>query len=237
MSTIGSLNDIEGAMDGAIEVKQDGKIIFQKFNSYCDDIWCFPFYTLSFWLKYEELANQDILALGDLVKVTQTSSLPTDYLTIELNSTTEECFTSFFVPTEVWSHIIVTFNRGLTTLYLNGRVLATSLTCTQKTDMEDYSEVQLMAGGSGDVYFGLDDVRLLFDIQLHDTVRSYKEKTGMLIMLFLRENSLNVIKLLQGRSQNFQREGGITFVIFNYTHTCMLYCTLAQNSTRVLSAH
>ena len=96
LSTNGTLSDIEGVMDGAIGIKQDGKIIFQEFNSYCDNIWCFPFYTLSFWLKYEEVANQDILAFGDLVKVTQTSSSPTDYLSIELNSPTEECFTRFF---------------------------------------------------------------------------------------------------------------------------------------------
>lgn len=177
-STTGAINEAEGAMDGAVELTGDGKIIFQQFNSYCKNIWCYPFYTLSFWLKYEDVASQDIFAFGDLVKVTQTSSTPTDHLSIELNSPTQTCHINFFVPTEVWSHIIVAFNRDVITLYLDGRVFATNPACTQRA--EDHPDVNLVAGGSGDVHFALDDVRVLFDARpLYDTVRSYKKKTGM----------------------------------------------------------
>jgi hypothetical protein len=175
LSIIGTVNETDGVTDGAIELRKDGKIIFEQFNSYCKDTWCYPFYTLSFWLKYEEVANQDILAFGDLVKVTQKSSTPTDHLSIELNSPTQICHTSFFVPTEVWSHIIVTFIRDLITLYLDGRIVSTNLACTTKSDLADYPQVNLTAGGSGDVHFALNAVRVLFDVVHYDTLRSYQE--------------------------------------------------------------
>lgn len=178
----GKVNEIEGAMEGAVELKGDGQIFFQQFNSYCKDNWCFPLYTLSFWLKYEEVASQDILAFGDLVKVSQTSSTPTEHVSIEFNSPTQKCQTNLFVPTEVWSHILVTANRSFISLYLDGRLLADSANLQCTTVSEDYPEINFAAGGSGDVHFALDDVRVLFDVLTYDTVRFYKEKIGTFAM-------------------------------------------------------
>ena len=174
----GEVSEIEGVMEGAMELKGDGEIFFQQFNSYCKDSWCFPLYTLSFWLKYEEVASQDILAFGDLLKVSQTSSTPTDHVSIQFDSSTQNCETNFFVPTEVWSHILVTVNRGFISLYLDGRLLANSTNFQCTTVSADYPQINFAAGGSGDVNFALDDVRVLFDVLPNDTVRFYKEKIG-----------------------------------------------------------
>ena len=180
ISVTGDVKEIEGAIQGAAGLKGDGQIVFQQFKSYCRDSWCFPFFTLSFWLKYEEVASQNILAFGDLVRIVQTSSTPTDHVSIVFNSPTQNCKTDFFVPTEVWSHILVTVSHGFITLYLDGRLLAnsTNLQCTT-IDPRDYPEINFDAGGSGDVNFALDDVRVLFDVLLKDTVRFYKNKVGM----------------------------------------------------------
>ena len=181
MSVNGQVEETEGAMEGALEFTGASKIIFKEFNHYCNEFWCFLPYTLSFWLKYEDVTSQDILALGDFVRVTQTSSTPTDHVSIALSTSNKTCQTSFFVPTEVWSHIIIASKDESISIYLDGRLMesSTTLQCTLKSSYINEEKFDLVAGGSGDVNFNLDDVRLLFDVQLNDTLHYYKEKTGI----------------------------------------------------------
>lgn len=193
LSISGRTDETKGVIDGAIELNRDGKIIFQQFDSFCDDIWCFPSFTISFWLKYEEVVSQDIFAFGDLVKVAQNSGTPEEHISVELNSAARSCQTSFFVPSEVWSHIIVTFNYDFMNLYFDGQLLANSsnLQCTQRNELMDFPEVGLIAGGSGNVAFALDDLRVLFDVLPNETVRSYKTKTGMIALCLSGKTSKN----------------------------------------------
>ncbi|XP_028392900.1 uncharacterized protein LOC114517402 [Dendronephthya gigantea] len=187
-SVSGRVDKTEGAMDGAVRLKEDGKIIFRQFDNFCDDIWCFPYLTISFWLKYEEVVSQDILMFGDLVKVSQNSGTPEEHISFELNSAAQSCKASFFVPSGVWSHIIVTLVHDLMNLYFDGKLLNNSLhlQCTKRNELMDFPNINLVAGGSGNVDFALDDVRVLFDVLPNETVRWYKANTGIQQTIFIQ---------------------------------------------------
>ena len=175
------MEETDGVIDGAVELKGNGKIVFQEVKSICLNAYCFPFYTVSFWLKYEEMTAQNILTFGDLLKFTQNKVTPENYISMELKSKTYRCVKNFFVPAEVWSHIIVVLNRDAMSLYLDGHLVARNInmSCVTQSLSLNYPQVSLMAGGSGDVNFGLDDVRMLFDVVPSDLIKLYKEKTGI----------------------------------------------------------
>ena len=173
----------DGVLGNCTALRSDGKIEFRTISRRCFNQWCYPFYTLSFWLKYEEMSSQNIMSFGELVKITQTTTTPEQHLSVVVNTATWICSTLLFVPCEVWSHLIVSVKtwEDVILVYLDGNIVANSshFVCTNVADVQNYPVLPITAGGSGDVNFVLDDVRVVFDApQISKTVESYKNRTG-----------------------------------------------------------
>lgn len=188
--TVGKIyGDVQLQSDGVIEnctaLREDGKIEFQGVKETCDSAASsFPMYTLSFWLKYEEMNSQTIISVGELLNITQSANIPDkEHISVEANNARKKCLTSFFVPSQVWSHIIVSANtlKDKLFVYLDGRIVKNSsqFTCTDHSETQSYENASLVSGGNGDVDFALDDVRLLFDApEMSETIESFTQETG-----------------------------------------------------------
>ena len=187
-SNLGEISgDVQLESDGVLEnctaLRGDGKIEFREIKRRCYYNWCYPFYTLSFWVKYEEMDSQNIISFGELVKVTQTAQTPKEHLSVEVNTAYRKCATSFFVPSEVWSHVIVSVKswEHIILVYLDGNIVAdiSHFECTDHPEVQNYFTFPFTVGGNSDVNFALDDVRILFDApEMSKTVESYKNKAG-----------------------------------------------------------
>ena len=175
----------DGVFENCIALRGDAKIEFREINKLCDDKSGFTLYTLSFWFKYEEKSSQTIMSVGEFVNVTQSANAPDrEHISVQVNTAKKKCFTSFFVSSEVWSHIIVSVNelQGKMLVYLDGSIVANSsrFVCEEYAEFQIYKHASLVSGGNGDVDFVLDDVRLLFDVlEIPETVKIFKEKTGL----------------------------------------------------------
>lgn len=178
--------DVQLQSDGVIEnctvLRGNGRIEFREIKRRCNNKWCYPYHTLSFWLKYEEMDSQNIISFGELVKITQTAQTPKEHLSVEVKTAYWKCSTFFFVPSEVWAHVIVSVKawEGVVLVYLDGNIVANTsrFLCTDHA-VQNYKTNSLTAGDGGNVNFALDDVRLLFDArEISETVNSYKSRTG-----------------------------------------------------------
>ena len=187
--TVGQIyGDVQLQSDGVIEnctaLRGDGKIEFQDVEERCDNPSSFPLYTLSFWLKYKEMNSQTIISVGKFLNITQSANAPDkEHISVEASTTKKKCVTSFFVPSQVWSHIIVSVNALKKTLlvYLDGSIVKNSsnFVCTDHNEVQSYENASLVSGGNGDVDFTLDDVRLLFDApEMSETIKSFTQETG-----------------------------------------------------------
>ena len=178
---------IDGVVDEALELDRDGKLYFGQFASDCENIWCFPMYTISTWIKYYQQVNgQDILTFGELLKIYQDPTIgEKDHLSINVSSALRTCVMTVFVPSEVWSHISVSVNGNESiSVYVDGyNVTNANFECNSHSVMEDYPNAHFFAGGSGAVSFAVDDVRLLFDaLEIANTIRSYKLIPGTVFL-------------------------------------------------------
>ena len=173
----------DGAIENCTALRGDGKIELRTFERGCYYDWCFPFHTLSFWLKHKEMDSQNIISFGKLINITQNGQTPEKDLSVEINTAYRRCSTYISVPSEVWAHIIVSVNawEGKMLVYVDGIVVSNNshFLCVNHSNVQTFNEVSLIAGGSSDSHFSLDDVRLLFDVlELSETVESYRNRTG-----------------------------------------------------------
>ena len=152
--------------------------------------------------------SQNILSFGGLVKIIQGGGMAEEeQISVEVNSAYLTCSTEVFVPSTVWSHIIVSVRtwQGVRSVYLDGKLMANSsrFLCTSHDEVQDYDKPSLVAGGDGNVNFALDDVRLVFDgLEMPKIVESYKNITGKDIN---HKDNRKMTGLLGRRSQDVER--------------------------------
>ena len=182
-----SVKGIPGVIDQAIE-QRGGSSSLARFSDQCFVGTCFPIYTLSFWLKYEEISEtyRSLLVFAPRFSIsTKNDDALKNHLYVWSYVALRRCEFEVFAPAEIWTHLIFVVKDENFTVYLNGHeVENTTLQCTLLSQGPG-SVINTKLGGSNGgntKTFAIDDLRLLFDaFPVDDTLEYYKTITGMII--------------------------------------------------------
>ncbi len=182
-------SNVPGVINKAIQYTGNSESTLARPYDKCFTGKCFPKYTISFWLKYEEISRtyQYMLSFGERLLVMQDMQYaPKDNLKVELYAALRKCDFKVFAPAEIWSHLIFVLNDENFAVYSNGReVTNTTLDCSLSTVEPSHSRIELGESFSSSTqakHFAIDDLRLLFDaLSVDETLEYYKTITGMII--------------------------------------------------------
>ena len=183
LSKQGNFVLIDGVVDQALEMSDGELIYFKQISRNCADVWCFPMYTISTWIKYKSRpANslQTLFRLSPLLSIEQNHAFGENRVQISANTAQQRCTFSTFLPSNVWSHIVISAKPQFFSMYVDGHEVTTSaiMNCQQR-GADDVTQVTVIAGRHDTFNIAIDDLRISFDaLDVTDTKRSYQLITG-----------------------------------------------------------